>query len=226
MKRNSVRRLLGVGLLASALASGCEHADQHQTAQAQPWRQNAVASQSLRAPSPQNTAANPPSLSIPGPASVATLPKPEFPAADSSAAVSPPDNGTVPAIAPIKDDGLAAKPPAAEDANLSPAGLTDAAAKRKSFVDITANPSFSHAPDYHWLCGQVLYSKHNNAWRLRYASVDEEDPYGGSVTLAEDPRVANLKDGQFVRVEGQFITREDKGIAPPYQVDNLQVIEK
>src|SRR5262249_36117286 len=64
---------------------------------------------------------------------------------------------------------------------------------RKSFADVTAQPFFSHAADYSWLQGQVEYSHFGNSWRLRYASVDESDSYGGSVTLLDNNLLQNLK---------------------------------
>ena len=96
--------------------------------------------------------------------------------------------------------------------------------QRKSFADISAHTSFAHAPDYSWLCGEVEYSRISKAWRLRYASVDEEDPYGGSVTLAEHPLLHGLKDGQYVRVQGRLSNPSAKGTAPPYLIDSLQPI--
>jgi hypothetical protein len=96
------------------------------------------------------------------------------------------------------------------------------AAPHKAVVDITAASSFGHAEDYTWLSGQVEYSRLSHCWRLRYASVDEADPYGGSVTLAENPRLEELKDGQHVRVKGHLQNPADKGIAPAYSVDSFE----
>src|SRR5699024_3491236 len=70
---------------------------------------------------------------------------------------------------------------------------------RRSYTDVTAAACFAHGPDYGWLCGRVEYSRLSKGWRLRYASVDEDDRYGGSVTLVPDPKLDILKDGQYVR---------------------------
>lgn len=88
---------------------------------------------------------------------------------------------------------------------------------RRSFVDITAQPSFAHAEDYSWLVGQVEYSCIRKGWRIRYASVDEDDRYGGSATLADEGQLGNLKDGQLVRLTGHFVGGEGKAIAVHYQ---------
>jgi hypothetical protein len=110
---------------------------------------------------------------------------------------------------------------------------------RRSFVDTTAQPFFSHAADYSWLQGQVEYSHLSKGWRLRYASVDSEDAYGGSVTLADSEFLKNLKDGQYIRVEGSISKgndlvqagtstnfRERTQIAPLYRVAALKPIQE
>src|SRR5262249_2401425 len=73
-------------------------------------------------------------------------------------------------------------------------------APRRSFVDLTAQPWFKHAPDYSWLVGQLHHSKSENCWRLRYASLDENDPYDGEVTLTDCDAMKDLHDGQAVKV--------------------------
>jgi len=107
----------------------------------------------------------------------------------------------------------------------APSHRGEEAPQRKSFTDISAHSSFGHAPDYSWLSGEVQYSRISKGWRLRYASVDEDDPYGGSVTLVEQPLPRGLKDGQFVRVQGHLDSPGAKGISPPYQIDSVQPIE-
>jgi hypothetical protein len=95
---------------------------------------------------------------------------------------------------------------------------------RKAFVDTTAQPSFSHAEDYSSLSGQLQHT--HKGWRLRYASVDETDTYGGSVTLRDESRVAGMNDGDLVRVHGRLFNPDDKGIAPSYEIMSIQAISK
>jgi hypothetical protein len=97
---------------------------------------------------------------------------------------------------------------------------------RKSFVDITARSCFAHAEDYSWVSGELQYSHLSKAWRLRYASVDEVDPWGGSVTLVCDRPSSELKDGICVRVSGHIDESAGKNMAPPYQVESIRIIEK
>ena len=105
-------------------------------------------------------------------------------------------------------------------------GGGEALPKRRSFVDTTAHPSFAHAPDYSWLSGEVQYSRLSRGWRLRYASVDEVDAYGGSVTLADDPRLSELKDGEHFRIQGRIVDSEHKNIAPEYKVESILTLGK
>jgi len=97
-------------------------------------------------------------------------------------------------------------------------------APRRSFVDITAQPWFHHASDYHWLAGQLRYSKSENCWRLRYASLDESDPHGGEVTLIDYPALEYLKDGQYVRVNGQLVDAAKRDCC--YKVASMEPVQK
>jgi hypothetical protein len=91
-------------------------------------------------------------------------------------------------------------------------------------VDITAHSCFAHAQDYSWLSGQVQYSRYHQSWRLRYASVDEDDQYGGSVTLVDDGKLGELKDGAYVKVRGRMVNPEARTAAPPYEVDAVEPV--
>jgi hypothetical protein len=92
-------------------------------------------------------------------------------------------------------------------------------------VDITASPCFAHAPDYSWLSGQAEKSHILGAWRLRYASVDETDRFGGSVTLVESAHVSYLRDGEYIRVQGHLVNPEDQRPAPAYRIESFKVID-
>jgi hypothetical protein len=95
---------------------------------------------------------------------------------------------------------------------------------RRSYTDVTAAACFAHGPDYGWLCGRVEYSRLSKGWRLRYASVDEPDRFGGSVTLVPDPKLDALKDGQYVRVTGRLADRPP-GLSPEYEVESLTPVQ-
>jgi len=90
----------------------------------------------------------------------------------------------------------------------------------------TIKTKTGRADDYTWLCGQLQYWPLHKSWRLRYAGLDEVDPYGGSVTLADGVRGADAKDGQYVRVEGRLIDPAVKSIAPAYAVESIHALDK
>lgn len=77
---------------------------------------------------------------------------------------------------------------------------------------------FSRAPDYTWLQGELLFSSVRGVWRLRYAAAEEEDPYGGSVTLVDVDASLGLQAGQHVRVRGKLINPRTSEPSPYYHV--------
>jgi hypothetical protein len=82
--------------------------------------------------------------------------------------------------------------------------------------------SYGHAPDYSWLSGELSYAVIRNAWRLRY-SVNDEDCYGGTVTLIiSRPIVEKLQSGEKVRVQGRMTNPASSDPSPSYQVDLIQ----
>jgi hypothetical protein len=99
-------------------------------------------------------------------------------------------------------------------------------APRRSFVDLTAQPWFKHAPDYSWLVGELRYSKSENCWRLRYASLDENDPYDGEVTLLDYTPSADLHDGHYVKVVGRLTDPSRKELGSPFKVSSMVAVSK
>ena len=93
---------------------------------------------------------------------------------------------------------------------------------RRTFTDITAHPAFGHAPDYSWLVGSLDYIKSRQAWCLRYASVDEDDRYGGTVTLVDPGPMTGYRSGQLVRVKGEMVDRP----VPGYRVRALTPLQQ
>jgi hypothetical protein len=82
-----------------------------------------------------------------------------------------------------------------------------------------------HAEDYSWLCGEVQYDHISKGWRLRYASLDEVDRWGGAVILVADGSLQSLKDGQIIRVRGNLINQEGRKGAPAYRVEAIAIVE-
>ena len=162
---------------------------------------------------------------------------------------APPKHDLQPQAAPAPQLAIAEQqqPASTAPASITPPPATnnpaltrgEAPPPRKSFADVTAQPFFSHAPDYSWLQGQVEYSHFGNSWRLRYSSVDESDSYGGSVTLLDNNLLQNLKDGQYIRVQGHLASDTEvlqtthfpdrtagRNISPLYHVDMVRPVDR
>jgi hypothetical protein len=101
-----------------------------------------------------------------------------------------------------------------------------AAPARKGYVDLTVQAWFGYADDHSWLNGQLIHSQATDTWRLHYASVDDPDPYGGTVTLTGSQQLEGLKDGEYVLVRGSPADPERREPGSPYQVDSLEVVER
>lgn len=68
-------------------------------------------------------------------------------------------------------------------------------------------PEFAHARDYSWLVGQLqLVHSPQHQWKIRYAALDENEQWGGSMILAPDARLDQWKDGDMVYVEGEILS--------------------
>lgn len=140
-----------------------------------------------------------------------TSAKPALPSAtDPMLNLAPPATSSVPYARPDVEQ-------------LSPASYQDvpAAARTASRSD----PRFYHDANYHWLVGTLDYSRIQEAWVLRYVPVEEDDRYGGCVTLVTPYRDGNFKRGQTVRVEGELIDPESQQLRPAFQVRNLRALE-
>ena len=134
------------------------------------------------------------------------------------------ENKTAPA--PLAETKLTlvekpAEPVATEDA-AGPNVEKEPVVKRRSNSDNTANPAFGHAQDYSWVCGELKHYDVSNVWRVRYASVEEEDRYNGSVTLMGAGPMTEFKSGQIVRVCGHLADADSSVPNPVYVVDNIQ----
>jgi len=92
--------------------------------------------------------------------------------------------------------------------------------------DITAHPAFAHATDHRWLVGRLEAGRAPNSWTLRYASVDEDDAYGGRVTLLLSRPVDSFHNGDLVRVEGHVDNLSDHEWGAAYRVEAIAPLTK
>ena len=77
-------------------------------------------------------------------------------------------------------------------------------------------PRVGNADDYSWVTGQLFYihvHSDQGLWFVRYAPVDKEDRYGGSVVLAPATSMSNLREGDLVTIHGEIL---DQGRASRY----------
>jgi len=201
MNRRLLERCLSTSLLASALSAGCNQAQVQPATQMPPRTtisySNVPKTGSWSGPTDANLRiTQPPATPIVPTVAVSSQTAPE--ATLTQVKLPVPDESGPQIVASPEPPPVAAKPVVSE---------------------------FGHAPDYTWLTGKLQYSRFNKTWRLRYASVDQDDPYGGSVTIVDDLRSPGLKDGQHIHVEGRFVNPGAKGIAPPYEVTSIEIVE-
>ncbi len=108
---------------------------------------------------------------------------------------------------------------------LSPASYQKATTAAPAAASLPAGPHFGHDANYLWLVGTLDYSRIQQAWLLRYVPVEEEDRYGGCVTLVAANGVLHFKRGQSVRVEGSLIDPESQQLRPAFQVRKIRAEE-
>jgi hypothetical protein len=204
----SIGSFLGIGFLGAALVCGCEHAEPR------PVAVKPLLPTTVTYSKPPNTVVTPVATASPTP-STSSDAKPAEAETDVKAGSILVSTNPTPVVKQVAVDGESAVKP-----------IEEPAPARKSFVDITARSCFGHAEDYSWISGELQYSNLSKAWRLRYASVDEVDQWGGSATLVFDRPRDDLKEGTCARIRGRLTPAENKFTAPPYQVDSLQIIDK
>lgn len=226
MRRLMLRDWLGTGVCAAVLMAGCS------SAQRQPAYSNrSVTSVSMLPGYTPGTvfSTSPTGATTPKPATMASLPTPAAeaqPDKEMKIEQLPPAPVTT---APAKEVDTIPTVAQSTDQEATPAGYAipvtgakDDISRRRSYADITAKACFSHAPDYSWVQGELVYLHSHNCWRIRYASVDEDDKFGGGVNLIEAGPMDNYKDGQCVRVQGHPSDPENKD--SDYRVTSIQAL--
>jgi hypothetical protein len=83
---------------------------------------------------------------------------------------------------------------------------------------------FGRAANYEWLQGELTFSSVRGVWRLRYAAADDDDVYGGSVTLLNISSNVALEAGQRVRVLGRLVNPRSTEPSPYYHVRQLEAL--
>jgi hypothetical protein len=89
---------------------------------------------------------------------------------------------------------------------------------------------YGNAPDYGWLQG-VVDKHYQGHWYLRFCDASVEDKHGGKVCLVDDPRLAQLKDGEVIFVEGEIVPEKETVNRGPwhhyprYQIRTLKQVQ-
>lgn len=228
-----MKREIGACLLGSLLVAGCSSPEPQPTHYTPtgygrlPPANPAISSRSAiatakpaRASESSSVASNRPTWQ-PYKAAAAKAPPP----AAKSAVITVSHEEAAP-VAAAGPDLTPADSPAATDSAPLPqtvtAGHTMPTATASAAPELV-HVGFARAEDFSWLHGQVQYVRSTRSWRLRYADLSQEDPYGGSVTLTPQLNIEGLQDGQYVLARGQLVNPQARGIAPAYRVDTLQL---
>ncbi|HEV3259494.1 MAG TPA: hypothetical protein VG013_21695 [Gemmataceae bacterium] len=206
MVQPSLRAWLGTSVLGGLLVAGCQHAQHRQATMSVPQTVTSVTVLPGPAPlamMPQAPAPQPVVVQETAPAPVAVEP------VVVAHEVAPPP----PPAPPIQAETLPVSYIPPPIVGTKPEGV-----QRRSYADITAKPCFGHAADYTWLTGELELIHPNNVWHLRYASVQDDDRYGGGVTLTETGPMDRFSCGQCVRVEGRMVDPDSRACSPEFRV--------
>lgn len=172
------------------------------------------------------TASAPPPSQLP-----AELLKPAGPARDLTAAAIPAQPPIrIPAVVQLA--AATGDMEAAANDGVEPATIKALAGKPRA-TPIMLPPSApcgpkivpGHAPDYSWLIGEIEFLQTRGDWRLRYGNAEDEDRYGGTVTLGGDNLPTDSQSGQLVRVEGYLVNPQASEPRPLYWVQSLSVLK-
>jgi hypothetical protein len=136
-------------------------------------------------------------------------PAPQMP----TASVMPPAQ-PAPAEVVLKSDDTVHIPPVAGRAYSAPRAIANAPL------------GMGRSPDYTVLTGEIFFYQQKNQWRLRFASIDEEDRYGGCVTLDALMEMKEFRSGDLVTVRGELVNRESRDRAPLYRVHEIIPVQR
>jgi hypothetical protein len=211
-------RWLTAGLLGSTLLVGCQsvqpaprtaavQARPSQVAQVRPADPTPVKSMPGDVVSQQKVSAVPVSESPPPPVQDTALHIPPQVVQETAMQIPPPPPGVTPV------DMMPGK---------SPFPRGEPQPRRREATDITARGSFGHAGDYKWISGQAI--SYRGEWRLRYASVDEMDDFGGSLVLLGSSLQSDLRDGEQFKLTGFMVEHDARAGGPAFHVESVEPV--
>lgn len=111
-----------------------------------------------------------------------------------------------------------------EEAASSSGGLVQAALQRESTDASDPSGPYGHdRANYAWLQGVVSFDETDRSWNIVYnLEPSDADPYAGHFTLASNPLLQTLRDGEHVRLEGTVDpARQDQFGKPTYFAERI-----
>jgi hypothetical protein len=97
------------------------------------------------------------------------------------------------------------------------------AAKEKIVTIKGIEIHYGEKDNYKSITGQV--QQYRKTWRLRYASIDQEDIHGGVVVLEGGADLNKLQDGQHVRVTGVLVPPATRTSSATYRVQTVEILD-
>jgi hypothetical protein len=134
---------------------------------------------------------------------------------------------------PLKEVPVREESPAAPEITIDPDSPTKSIPTESTslFVGLTevTPTSFEeqgpHAADFSWIVGELGYQhSRGGVWTVRYLPLDRTDVHGGQVILNKDPRLAEFKEGDIVRIEGR-ISKRSASRPPTYRITAISKVE-
>jgi hypothetical protein len=85
--------------------------------------------------------------------------------------------------------------------------------------------SYYHNSDYTSLTGKLYFSPRTKTWLLRYIPIEEEDHFGGVMTLVGiDPADRSLRPGMTVSVRGRLSNQNTTELSPDFVLQEIKVV--
>jgi len=107
-----------------------------------------------------------------------------------------------------------------------PVAETPNALEQETDITITGDSNIGHSADYKRLIGRIQrVHVFGGEWKLRYAPLDQQDVWGGSMVLAPDERLENFPNDTVVYVEGEMIVNRNSlyQTGPMFRIRNIRV---
>lgn len=85
--------------------------------------------------------------------------------------------------------------------------------------------TYANDPKFAWVQGIVEYDDQNSLWVVMYSDRPRPtDPYGGELTLADDPELSRLRSGEVYRIYGSLDqTERDARGRPLFQMTKAEL---